>query len=948
METALPSTQNPDSESALIGEISHLFPEIFANPQGSLSKQDFELIFDENQNNNTPAIEATKEDQLQSIEQIVEKEEGKTIQNDPKPETPSNVFIIPMPDNEKVKKQKIETEINANSLRAPKNTMSVGSPKNSHSKQASMNSPRQTKMQNEKLEKIGKAPISQAKEELIRRPSSSAALGRPQKIDLLSKKDEKKAPRKKEKQEKFSKMEEKTPKSSVVEIEEKTPKSSVVEIEENKSNSAVVVEDKSKSDPINFSEIEVNLPTQPNDEKKENNPKIEETTSTSSEIIPKIEENTPAPSIVSESSSKDNNIVTNIGVGAGIAQILSKLAAPEDIKIPNQPTTSEIDQNVKIILSPDTTSPAKQSKRINFQIIPVQAPQDLPPPENTSPQEHGAEPPFSPPEVGIESNISNNNISNTSNSNNIINNNEHQDNQDVNEEINEQEGQDETETETIDISVRKKRKEQLAHLRKSMIMALEEIDENPENLDKHFSNIKDNPKDSDETQQKIGTRYSVNKMGVVLYKGHKSYGLMKSVQVGVRKMVETIHERRIRPLVDSDYSLLVKIKFDENPEETMTKFEFKDYCPMVFRQIRRVFGIKPKPYLDSICDKNSLAMLGTPGKSGALFFFSQDGRFVLKTVTKKESKYFRIILPGYYQHVLNNKDTLLPRFYGLHRITPKGGKNVRFIVMNNVFQTSLKIHEKYDLKGSTLGRKASEKDLAKECPIFKDLDITQPITLAPPIALKLVTQIERDCEFLKTWHVMDYSLLFGVHYLKGQSKKKEISKAKTNTNANNAPKIDQKEIERSDASAGNSGGGFQVQDNSAFANSNLEFPNVNGENQPSFVNTSPVLQTQQLLDVENKEIKEETWYEGILSPDQKKVYFFGIIDILQEYNTRKFLERTFKALSNKKEAISVADPKFYAKRFFSFMAKNFVPAPPTTTDASSIVSPQTSVVKPQS
>lgn len=32
-------------------------------------------------------------------------------------------------------------------------------------------------------------------------------------------------------------------------------------------------------------------------------------------------------------------------------------------------------------------------------------------------------------------------------------------------------------------------------------------------------------------------RYRVNKMGVVLYKGHKSYGIMRNVQMGIQTMV---------------------------------------------------------------------------------------------------------------------------------------------------------------------------------------------------------------------------------------------------------------------------------------------------------------------------------------------------------------------------------------------------------------------------
>jgi len=38
-------------------------------------------------------------------------------------------------------------------------------------------------------------------------------------------------------------------------------------------------------------------------------------------------------------------------------------------------------------------------------------------------------------------------------------------------------------------------------------------------------------------------------------------------------------------------------------------------------------------------------------KSGNFFFFSHDGKYMIKTMTKEESKFLRRILPHYYVHV---------------------------------------------------------------------------------------------------------------------------------------------------------------------------------------------------------------------------------------------------------------------------------------------------------
>ena len=53
---------------------------------------------------------------------------------------------------------------------------------------------------------------------------------------------------------------------------------------------------------------------------------------------------------------------------------------------------------------------------------------------------------------------------------------------------------------------------------------------------------------------------------------------------------------------------------------------------------------------------------------------------------------------------------------------------VRFIVMNNVFQGALPIGKQYDLKGSTLGR-TSGADAAKTGTVLKDLDLDMKLKL---------------------------------------------------------------------------------------------------------------------------------------------------------------------------------------------------------------------------
>lgn len=53
------------------------------------------------------------------------------------------------------------------------------------------------------------------------------------------------------------------------------------------------------------------------------------------------------------------------------------------------------------------------------------------------------------------------------------------------------------------------------------------------------------------------------------------------------------------------------------------------------------------------------------------------------------------------------------------------GKNIRLLVMNNLLPSSIRMHQKYDLKGSTYKRRASKHEKIKPSPTLKDLDFME-------------------------------------------------------------------------------------------------------------------------------------------------------------------------------------------------------------------------------
>lgn len=68
---------------------------------------------------------------------------------------------------------------------------------------------------------------------------------------------------------------------------------------------------------------------------------------------------------------------------------------------------------------------------------------------------------------------------------------------------------------------------------------------------------------------------------------------------------------------------------------------------------------------------------------------------------------------------------------------------------------------------------------------------------------------------------------------------------------------------------------------------------------------------------------------GFLTPNQSSgshevILFFGIIDILQDYDISKKLEHAYKSLQVDPNSISAVDPKLYSRRFQDFISRVFI------------------------
>lgn len=202
------------------------------------------------------------------------------------------------------------------------------------------------------------------------------------------------------------------------------------------------------------------------------------------------------------------------------------------------------------------------------------------------------------------------------------------------------------------------------------------------------------------------------------------------------------------------------------PHDLAHTFKFKSYAPKIFHRLREFFDISAAAYMDSVCGDYNFIEFISNSKSGQFFFYSHDGQYMLKTQTKEENKFMIRILPHYYQYLTENPNSLLVRILGMHRIKMYHlRRKVHFVVMTSVFDTPAQINTIYDLKGSLIGRSATQRE-RESGGVLKDNDLIADNCKLHLGAKKaaFMAQLEKDAMFLAKLNIMDYSLLVGIHH----------------------------------------------------------------------------------------------------------------------------------------------------------------------------------------
>ena len=292
--------------------------------------------------------------------------------------------------------------------------------------------------------------------------------------------------------------------------------------------------------------------------------------------------------------------------------------------------------------------------------------------------------------------------------------------------------------------------------------------------------------------------------------------------------------------------------------------EIKDYCPRIFRILHKADNNIDEIIANSLTPFHNIdglkEMKKSQGKSGSFFFFTNNNKFLIKTITNKElDTLLNGFMENYYIHIINNPDSLLARLYGIYTITIRGISQVNIVLMQNINSLGnnhKSLYRVFDLKGSLVERKTKNIQNTDKSRALKDLDFLylrkidkQFINFTKDAILHIVYELlQKDLIMLTDNNLMDYSILFFVFIIPDQKNEEEYK---------------------------------------------------------------------EVMDLFCDKLNEQRLY---ISRNSKYLYLIGIIDYLQEFNLKKFLENKYKTMLYGKEVmnISAVAPTIYSNRMLEF------------------------------
>jgi hypothetical protein len=399
-----------------------------------------------------------------------------------------------------------------------------------------------------------------------------------------------------------------------------------------------------------------------------------------------------------------------------------------------------------------------------------------------------------------------------------------------------------------------------------------------------------------------------------------------------------------------------------SPSTTITRTaKITAFAPGCFGDLRSFFGISEKSFQRSILETGPYVSFQSNSKgaarAGLVFFFTRDGAYMIKTIKRDEVQGLLDMLPKYYRFMQRHGErSLLTKFCGMYQVSMHDTRNSDvddgdtvdsdddsqsycFVVMNSVFpaEASKLLSERFDLKGSTVGRECSAKERESKgaSAVLKDLDLKREVSVVKAAQVNsrrhqatttrqevyglhigataksaLMRQLRNDVKLLVACGAIDYSLLVGV--------------------AKEDPGFDAAVMEALDKSIhweATLQGGRSSNKSARRLLSAALLPLQS-------LLAPPVFLVRQSLRFAKKLVFWPAPYYGagscvvdagplsILQGSRHgapATYYFGLIDFLQPYNSKKAVEYRLKTLVYPSDSFSCVPPQVYADRFLAYL-----------------------------
>jgi hypothetical protein len=403
-------------------------------------------------------------------------------------------------------------------------------------------------------------------------------------------------------------------------------------------------------------------------------------------------------------------------------------------------------------------------------------------------------------------------------------------------------------------------------------------------------------------------------------------------------------------------------------------------APQCFADLRsRCFGITEESFRRSMLLSGPFVSFQSNSKgaarAGGVFFFTRDGAYMIKTIKKGEVQTLLNMLPKYYRFMkLHGRRSLLTRFCGIYQVTLKDGvidvdaygigadgfdksegsqdgddNTQTIVVMNSVFpaEAAKFLSERFDLKGSTVGRECSEKERQSRgsAAVLKDLDLMRESELVQSLSTQtqtqtqqtgnghghghgllgrsrqraygtviqigtrdkaaLLSQLRKDVGLLVDCGVIDYSLLVGVVHMESDDADVTLNQLHLPDSMQPPRKLNKRDKFLAAIVAPVrvllAPSFFVSRKARSFMESTLSWP------LPYYGSGQCVVDGGKLAQVRGEK------------RGQRAIFYVGLIDFLQPFDFKKNVEYKLKGFRYKEGSYSCVPPDQYADRFLKFI-----------------------------